>query len=135
VDEKVIHEVKVVETEDGFRIEVKGDKEALRRMGFGPWRGQRPPLEDLALEGEPGFDAHGHGMGGPPFGPMHGFHHARMWGMRRRMAHRWGRRLGRWMARGMGSRPFWGHGHEHGGPHSEPPAPPSGPEADQPPAV
>ncbi len=35
--EKVIQEVKIVETEDGFRIEIKGDKEAIRRMinGFG----------------------------------------------------------------------------------------------------
>ncbi len=35
--EKVIHEIKIVETEDGFRIEIKGDKEAIRRMlgGFG----------------------------------------------------------------------------------------------------
>jgi len=55
--EKVIHEVKVTETEDGYRIEIKGDKEAIRQMlrgfgagypfghgfrfGFGPgfWRG------------------------------------------------------------------------------------------------
>ena len=35
--EKVINEFRVVETEDGFRIEIKGDKEAIRRMlrGFG----------------------------------------------------------------------------------------------------
>jgi hypothetical protein len=37
--EKVIHEVRVVETEDGFRIEVKGDKERLREMGCGPGMG------------------------------------------------------------------------------------------------
>ncbi len=36
--EKVIHEIKIVETDDGFRIEIKGDKEAIRQMlgGFGP---------------------------------------------------------------------------------------------------
>jgi hypothetical protein len=36
--EKVINEFKVVETDDGFRIEIKGDKEVIRRMssGFGP---------------------------------------------------------------------------------------------------
>jgi hypothetical protein len=36
--EKVINEFKVVELDDGFRIEIKGDKEAIRRMlrGFGP---------------------------------------------------------------------------------------------------
>jgi hypothetical protein len=41
--EKVLHEVKVVETEDGYRIEIKGDKEKMReffskRGGFGPGR-------------------------------------------------------------------------------------------------
>ena len=36
--DKVISEFKVVETDDGFRIEIKGDKEAIRRMlsGLGP---------------------------------------------------------------------------------------------------
>jgi len=35
--EKVINEIKIVETDDGFRIEIKGDKEAIRQMlrGFG----------------------------------------------------------------------------------------------------
>lgn len=33
--EKVIHEVRIVETDDGFRIEIKGDKERLREMGIG----------------------------------------------------------------------------------------------------
>jgi hypothetical protein len=28
--EKVIHEWRIVETDDGFRIEIKGDKEAMR---------------------------------------------------------------------------------------------------------
>ncbi len=51
--EKLINEIKIIETDDGFRIEIKGDKEAIRRMlhgigggfpfgrgfrfGFGPW--------------------------------------------------------------------------------------------------
>jgi hypothetical protein len=30
--EKVISEFKIIETEDGFRIEIKGDKKAIRRM-------------------------------------------------------------------------------------------------------
>jgi hypothetical protein len=30
--EKVFKEVKIIETEDGFRIEIKGDKEAIRGM-------------------------------------------------------------------------------------------------------
>lgn len=51
--EKVIQEFKVVETDDGFRIEIKGDKEKMREFvmgmdprrwgesGFGPWGGSR----------------------------------------------------------------------------------------------
>lgn len=34
--EKVIGEIRFIETEDGFRIEVKGDKEQLKEMGWGP---------------------------------------------------------------------------------------------------
>jgi hypothetical protein len=46
---KVITEFKVIEMEDGYRIEIKGDKERLKKMfehrgqgfgpgmGFGPW--------------------------------------------------------------------------------------------------
>jgi hypothetical protein len=30
--EKVIHEIRIVETDDGYRIEIKGDKERLREM-------------------------------------------------------------------------------------------------------
>jgi hypothetical protein len=30
--EKVINEFRVIETDDGFRIEIKGDKEAIRQM-------------------------------------------------------------------------------------------------------
>jgi hypothetical protein len=54
--EKVIKEWRVIETDDGFRIEIKGDKDAMRscfkhlrshgpmhwphhRMPFGPWHG------------------------------------------------------------------------------------------------
>jgi hypothetical protein len=63
MEDKVIHEVRVIETDDGFRIEVKGDKERIRKMGF-----------------EHGF---GHG-----FGPGMGFrrrrrHFRRHGGMRR----------------------------------------------------
>lgn len=34
--DNLITDVQVTETEDGFRIEVKGDKERLKAMGFGP---------------------------------------------------------------------------------------------------
>ncbi len=65
--EKVIHEMRIIETDDGFRIEVKGDKDRLREMvnawrhfgqghmGRGPW-GHR---------GRHGF--------GFPFGRHHGY--------------------------------------------------------------
>lgn len=35
--EKIINEIKIIETDDGYRIEIKGDKEAIRHMlsGFG----------------------------------------------------------------------------------------------------
>jgi len=35
--ERMINEFKIIETEDGFRVEIKGNKEAIRRMlsGFG----------------------------------------------------------------------------------------------------
>jgi hypothetical protein len=32
MEDKVISEFKVVETEDGYRIEIKGDKEKLKKM-------------------------------------------------------------------------------------------------------
>ena len=34
MSEKVLHEVRFIETDDGFRIEVKGDKEKIRQMGL-----------------------------------------------------------------------------------------------------
>lgn len=55
MEDKIIHEFKIIETEDGFRIEVKGDKERLRKMGFGPFGRGR------------------HHRHGPPRGP-HGRH-------------------------------------------------------------
>lgn len=57
MEEKVIHELRIIETEDGFRIEIKGDKERLRGMfehGMFPF----------------GRGGHGHHHG--PFG-RHGF--------------------------------------------------------------
>lgn len=65
MSEKTIHEVKVVETEDGFRIEVKGDKEAIRKMGFGRGMGFGPRM---------GFGPHRfHGRRGWKRGFRHGF--------------------------------------------------------------
>ena len=52
--EKVITEFKVIETDDGFRIEIKGDKEKIR--SFIPWFGGR----GCCSEGH----GHGHGHAG-----------------------------------------------------------------------
>ncbi len=52
--EKVTYEIRVIETDEGFRIELKGDKEELRQMiqgwmqpRFGPFgRPGRPPFQE-----------------------------------------------------------------------------------------
>ena len=63
MEDKVISEFKVVETEDGYRIEIKGDKEKLKKMfEHGP-RGFFPGMR--------------HGRHG--FGPF-GFRHHGPWG-------------------------------------------------------
>jgi len=56
--EKIINEIKVIETEDGYRIEIKGNKEAIRRMlsGFGP----------LNFQGKGGPFSHGFSFGSWP---------------------------------------------------------------------
>lgn len=36
MSEKIIHEVKLIETETGYRLEINGDKERIKQMGFGP---------------------------------------------------------------------------------------------------
>ncbi|MCA9932180.1 MAG: hypothetical protein KC419_27035 [Anaerolineales bacterium] len=36
--EKVIHEVRFIETDEGYRIEINGDKDQMNRMGFDPER-------------------------------------------------------------------------------------------------
>ena len=57
MEEKVIREFQVIETEDGYRIEMKGDKALLRRMLFGGrehehsfFRGFRPPVPPMPPE-------------------------------------------------------------------------------------
>ncbi len=56
--EKILHEIRVIETDEGYRIEVNGDKEHLREMGF------RPKMFGFG----PGMGRrgrHGHPRGGP----------------------------------------------------------------------
>ena len=68
--EKVINEFKVIETDDGFRIEIKGDKEAIREMwgNFGPrgFRGhKRKHGRDFGFGFGPHFWTHFGGRYGP----------------------------------------------------------------------
>lgn len=76
--ENIISEFRVIETEDGFRIEIKGDKEKLRSFfagargpGAGWWGhhpGRRGPWDWSGFM--PGFMAHmGHWWGCWGFGP------------------------------------------------------------------
>jgi len=37
--EKVINEFRLIETDDGYRIEIKGDKERLKKLLFGGFGG------------------------------------------------------------------------------------------------
>ena len=61
--EKVIQEFKVIETEDGFRIEIKGDKEKMKKF----MRGDRGPR---------GFRGRRRGPFGFGMGPMMWLHGA-----------------------------------------------------------
>jgi hypothetical protein len=64
--EKIINEFRVIETEDGFRIEIKGDKERMKRFMHG-FRGHR---------GRHGYRGRWRGPFGFRMGPMmwmHGF--------------------------------------------------------------
>lgn len=67
-NEKILREFKVIETEDGFRIEMKGDKEALRHM--------LPFMTPFGMhQPRPGFGG-GRPFGGHrPFGGRHRGHH------------------------------------------------------------
>jgi hypothetical protein len=60
MSEKVLREIKIIETDDGFRIEMTGDKEELRKMLF--------------EQGKPFFMPFGRGRGFGGHGPF-GHHH------------------------------------------------------------
>ena len=64
--EKVIQEFRVVETEDGFRIEIKGDKEKMKEFMKG-FRGHKR---------RHGFRGHRRGPFGFGMGPMMWMHAA-----------------------------------------------------------
>ena len=62
--EKVIHEMRLIETDDGFRIEIKGDKQRLKRMFFHPGMmfGPRPGFGRRAHRA---WRGHGRGFAHP----------------------------------------------------------------------
>ena len=74
--EKVISEIRFIETDDGFRVEFKGDKERMRKMGphsCGPqfwggpagWPGRRFWHGGGHGHQGMGHGKHGHGGHGP----------------------------------------------------------------------
>lgn len=71
--DKVIHEFRFIETDDGFRIEFKGDKEKMRKMGFGPGMGRHFSCGGIFGQGwNPGMHFWRHKKSkqrGPGFGP------------------------------------------------------------------
>jgi hypothetical protein len=94
MSEKVLHEVQIVETEDGFRIELKGDKEMLRRMLF---EQRRPPF--MPFGWWHGFGGHGAGghHGRPPFARQEREErHERKRHLGGRWEARWGYDMGPW---------------------------------------
>ena len=67
--EKVINELRVIETDDGFRIEVKGDKEQIKSF-----------MSDFGKH-KPGSHWHGRRRGPFPFGPLMWMKAASCYGM------------------------------------------------------
>ncbi len=61
MSEKVLYELRVIETEDGIRVEMKGDKERMREMGLGRFARN---FGRHAGRGPWGHHGH-HGWGGP----------------------------------------------------------------------
>ena len=65
--EKTIHEMRIIETDDGFRIEIKGDKEEIKKMGFGPFGQKGSRAAKFFGRGHGMFRRHGHAYGPPPW--------------------------------------------------------------------
>jgi hypothetical protein len=55
--EKVVNEVRVIETDDGYRVEIKGDKDQIKAFMSDFGKHKRGPHR------------HGRGRGGFPFPP------------------------------------------------------------------
>lgn len=81
--ENVISEYRVIETDDGFRIEIKGDKEKLRPFVNGAWGPGGGPWRGGPWHGGPWHGGHGPGgWGRRGFGFRRGFrdHMPPWWG-------------------------------------------------------
>jgi hypothetical protein len=110
--EKVVGEIRFIETDDGFRIEMKGDKERLKEMGWGP--GLMGPMGKGMGRGRKRFwremrRGHEHGSG-HKHGPGH--------------RHGSGHGCGPGHARTRGPRSWWGreeYESEHSGGYEMPP--------------
>jgi hypothetical protein len=64
MSEKVLSEIRFIETDEGYRVEIKGDKEKLKKMGF-MHRGFRPDM--FFGKRRRWFWGRGHGHGPPPW--------------------------------------------------------------------
>jgi hypothetical protein len=62
--EKVLSEIRFIETDEGYRVEIKGDKEKLKKMGS-MHKGFRPGR--FLGRGRSRFWGRGHGCGPPPW--------------------------------------------------------------------
>jgi hypothetical protein len=75
--EEVLHEMRIVETEDGYRLEIKGDKERMRKFFEEHRRGAPYPppfiLPFMFWRGMRHGWSHRHGRHGPPYGPPWGW--------------------------------------------------------------
>jgi hypothetical protein len=62
--ERILDEIRFIESDEGFRVEVKGDKEQLKKM-FHMHKGFKPG--SCFGRGRGRFWARGHGCGPPPW--------------------------------------------------------------------
>ena len=62
--EKILSEIRFIETDDGFRVEMKGDKEQLKKMGF---MHKGPCGRGFFGRGRGRSWSGGHGYGPPPW--------------------------------------------------------------------
>ena len=62
--EKTLSEIRIVETDEGYRVEIKGDKQKLKKMCF-MHKGFKPGR--MSRRGRSRFWGRGQGYGPPPW--------------------------------------------------------------------